>query len=362
MHRPQLSSAVPAAVRAAFGLLLGACAQGVVGAPPPTPGASGGGNSSIGGSTGAGGAPSITIGPWDAPPAGGSSGGTTEVVACTDGPGCNCSTLSVAVIGKPGKWGANPAGDSDTALQDWLNSSSAGTAKVDNYTARTTLTPDFLAPYNVIILASLSDDSNAGPFWTFDDTEVAAFQDWVVNQGGGVITLTGYSGNGQEINAPNQLLAFSGISYNNDGIGAPYSWPVSGCAGSNPIADWIKTDPVIANLSNNVTWIGLDNGRSINSPADGHVAATVPGPPIANVLVGKLVGKGHVLVYSDEWITYTTQWNGVGNPETTDPACVGFLPQDVYQTAQFWYNMIKWSQPSATCFTIVDEQQPVVVW
>ena len=106
MHRPQLSSAVPAAVRAAFGLLLGACAQGVVGAPPPTPGASGGGNSSIGGSTGAGGAPSITIGPWDAPPAGGSSGGTTtEVVACTDGPGCNCSTLSVAVIGKPGKVG-----------------------------------------------------------------------------------------------------------------------------------------------------------------------------------------------------------------------------------------------------------------
>ena len=101
--------------------------------------------------------------------------------------------------------------------------------------------------------------------------EVAAFQDWVVNQGGGVITLTGYSGNGQEINAPNQLLAFSGISYNNDGIGAPYSWPVSGCAGSNPIADWIKTDPVIANLSNNVTWIGLDNGRSINSPADDHL-------------------------------------------------------------------------------------------
>jgi hypothetical protein len=34
----------------------------------------------------------------------------------------------------------------------------------------------------------------------------------------------------------------------------------------------------------------------------------------------------------------------------------------VYQTAQFWYNMIKWSQPSAACFEIVDEQQPVVIW
>ncbi len=29
------------------------------------------------------------------------------------------------------------------------------------------------------------------------------------------------------------------------------------------------------------------------------------------------------------------------------------------RTARFWYNMIKWSQPSATCFRIVDAQQPV---
>jgi len=287
---------------------------------------------------------------------------TRQMVGCDGGDGCTCPPLNVAVLGKPGKWGANPNGDPDTALQDWLNSSSAGTARVDNFTNRVTLTSDFLATYDVIILASLSDDSNVGPFWTFDPSEVAAFQDWVTNKGGGVITLTGYSGNGQEINAPNQLIAFSGISYNNDGIGAPYSWPVSGCAGSNPISDWVKTDPVIANLSNNVTWIGLANGRSINAPADGHVAATVPGPPIANVLVGKLAGNGRVLVYADEWITYTTQWNGVGNPETNDPACAGFLPQDVYQTAQFWYNMIKWSQPSGSCFKIVDEQQPVVIW
>ena len=171
---------------------------------------------------------------------------TSQMVGCDGGDGCTCPPLNVAVLGKPGKWGANPNGDPDTALQDWLNSSSAGTARVDNFTNRVTLTSDFLATYNVIILASLSDDSNLGPFWTFDPSEVAAFQD--------------------------------------------------------------------------------------------------------------------VLVYGDEWITYTTQWNGVGNPETNDPACAGFLPQDVYQTAQFWYNMIKWSQPSAACFEIVDEQQPVVIW
>jgi hypothetical protein len=90
------------------------------------------------------------------------------------------------------------------------------------------------------------------------------------------------------------------------------------------------------------------------------VAATVAGPK--NALVGKLVGKGHVLVYADEWITYTSQWNGQGNSSANDPNCVGFLPQNDYQTAQFWYNMIKWSQPSATCFKIVDGQQPVTIW
>jgi len=350
---------------AAFCLALGACVGATVspvGGPNATGSAGAGGGASGVGSIRTGGVTAITIDTSIVTSAGGASAGTTEVVPCTDDAGCNCSTLSVAVIGKPGKWGANPNGDPDTALQEWLNSSSAGTAKADNYTTRVTLTSDFLAPYNVIILASLSDDSNAGPFWTFDASEVAAFQDWVVNKGGGVITLTGYSGNGSEINAPNQLIAFSGISYNSDGIYASYSWPVSGCAGSNPLSDWNRTDPVIANLSNGITWVGVDNGRSINAPADAHVAATVPGPPVKNALVGKIVGKGHVLAYGDEWITYTTQWNGSGNPKTSDPTCKGALPQDVYQTAQFWYNMIKWSQPSATCFKIVDGQQTVIIW
>ena len=355
------------AVLAALCLALAACSTSAVEASPPGGtnvfGSTGaGGNPSSAGSAGAGGL-SLTVDPSGTSPVDAGPGGPTELVPCTDGVGCNCSTLIVAVIGTPGTWGANPKGDSDTALQDWLNSSSAGTARVDNYTTRPTLTPDFLAPYNVIILASLSDNSLTGPFWTFDSSEVAAFADWVQNKGGGAIVLTSYTGDGREINAPNQLLAFSGISYNNDGIYAVCAdWRVCGCAVCNTLSDWNRTDPVIANLSNNVTWVGLDNGRSINAPADAHVAATVPGPPVKNALVGKLVGKGHVLAYSDEWITYTTQWNGKGNPHTTDPSCAGFLPQDDFQISQFWYNMIKWSQPTATCFKIVDGQQPVIVW
>src|SRR5438105_6196251 len=56
-----------------------------------------------------------------------------QKVGCDGGDACMCPSFKLAVIGKAGKWGANPNGDSDTALQDWLNSSSAGTAQVDNF-------------------------------------------------------------------------------------------------------------------------------------------------------------------------------------------------------------------------------------
>jgi len=186
---------------------LAGCAKSEVVSAGGANGGALGGGAVAQGTPGAGGTIQLTISIPTVTPSSVDAEVTSQMVGCDGGDGCACPPLNVAVLGKPGKWGANPNGDPDTALQDWLNSSSAGTARVDNFTDRVTLTSDFLATYNIIILASLSDDSNLGPFWTFDPSEVAAFQDWVVNNGGGVITLTGYSGNGQEINAPNQLLA-----------------------------------------------------------------------------------------------------------------------------------------------------------
>jgi hypothetical protein len=267
-----------------------------------------------------------------------------------------CPSFKLAVIGKAGKWGANPNGDSDTALQDWLNSSSAGTAQVDNFTSRPTLTPDFLVNYSVIILASLGDDSNNGPWWTFSADEVAAFRAWVENGGGG-ISLTGYSGDPGEIAPLNQLIGFSGIAYRADGVwGTCADSQTCNCTHSNTLSEWNRADPVVATLSTGVTFVGYQNGRAITAPSDAHVAATVGGT--SNALVGKLADKGRVLAYGDEWITYTSQWTGVGNPSTTDPNCAGYLPQDKYEIAQFWYNMIRWSQPAANCFTIVG---PIVI-
>jgi hypothetical protein len=336
------------------------CSKGsVIGS---SPGGGAGGSTGIG-QTGSGGKGPIVTVPVVSD---GSAQDDAEIVktkvACDGGAGCVCPPFNVAVMGTPGKWGAVRNGDPPTALMDWLNSSSAGTARADNFADRKTLTPDFLATYNVIIFASLSDDSDMGPWWTFSADEIAAFQAWVEN-GGGAIFLTGYS-SGNEQAPTNALLAFSGIKINQDRIGSCIDWKICGCAKSSTLTDWVRTDPVIASLSTGVTMVGFEGGHSIVAPPDAYVAATVPTQVGADVvaapaLVGKLVGEGRVLVFGDEWITYTSQWTGVG---LTDPDCKGFLPQDKYQIAQFWYNMIRWSQPAATCFTVVDKTNPVVIW
>jgi len=360
-------------VGVAFGAVVGLVLALSCSASSDSSGVQGSNNSASGGVTSIGSSTGSQAG-YVISDASGNIGGQTstldgEAVPCTNGDDCICPTLSVAVIGTRGQWGAqsNSTGlDSDTAFQDWLNSSSAGTARVDNHATKPTLTPNFLAGYNVIILAGLGDNSDTGPWWTFDATsELPAVADWV-RKGGGLISLSGYSGDPGESTAKNALLAFAGISYNSDRVGppCPADYRICGCsAGAAPITDWNQTDPVIAKLSLSVSMIGEVGGHSINAPTNAHVAATTTsGTSVYNLLVGEVVEQGRVLAYSDEWITYTSQWTGVGNPSSSDPSCAGYLPQDRFQTAQFWYNMIRWSQPNATCFKIVDKKQPVTVW
>lgn len=356
--------------RCAKGVLLGvmwcsalACSAASGGAGASISGAGGSSSLSTGGSTSS--SPGFVI--LDASTAGADAGDSeadADVVACTDGDNCICQTLSVAVIGKPGVWGDA----SDTAFQSWLNSSSAGTARVDNYLTKPLLTPGFLEAYNVIVLAGLGDDSNNGPWWTFNASELSAFQDWIESKGGGVISLSGYSGDDNEINAKNSLLEFTGISYQKENTSPPCVIKDNNnnlmcyrCGNPYQIPDWNRTDPIVANLCLGVTMVGMDGGHPISAPSDAHVAATTTkGSVTQNWLVGKLAGKGRVLVFADEWITYTNQWATSSNQ--SDPSCVGYQPQDLYQLSQFWYNMIRWTQSSASCFKIVDKQQPVMVW
>ncbi len=275
-----------------------------------------------------------------------------------------CTCINIAEFGKTGTFGAVQGQDGSTVFQDWLNSKS--TAKVDVYDTRTTLTPDLLSKYQVIILQDLTNIvaySQQSDYWTYSADEVQAVADWVKN-GGAIISLTGYfSDNAYEITPTNQLLAFSGISYNADDIlgscpsGICYCW-----GGSVPITAWNRNEQMTQQINS----VGAFRGRSINAQADATVFATYDGK---NAAVGKKIGKGRVFVFADEWVTYNSQWNdtSLSQPASNydDPynPCNGHKPSQELQIAQFWFNTISWCQPVvASCFRI-DEPSvtPVII-
>ena len=273
-----------------------------------------------------------------------------------------CTCINIAEFGLTGTFGAQQGGkDGSTAFQQWLNSKS--TAQVDVYATRTTITPDLLAKYQVIILQDLTNVVAYGQqsdFWTYSADEVAAVSDWV-NNGGSIISLTGYfSDNGYETIPTNQLLSFSGISYNSDDIITAADCPIDATknqqicwcwGGAVPITQWNTAEPMTTGISA----VGGFRGRSIKAPADATIFATFGGK---NVAVGVKVGKGRVFAFADEWITYNSQWNDTSltqGANFTDPnnPCYNKLPSQEFQIPQFWFNSISWCQPVVSqCFKI----------
>lgn len=284
----------------------------------------------------------------------------------------NCTCINIASIGREGVWGPCSS-DSTTALQNWLNTQS--TAQVDNYnTEKPTLTAEFLAKYDVILLqwmVTKGAQNDDGEPWQFTADEVNALKDWV-NNGGGLIALSGYQCSGQgctvhDVTATNQLLSFTDIQFNTNGVLDPAQ---SGCPNCNC---WGGSLPLGGPLQGSVgTWnqdtpIGKDIqsvGAYIARPIKSTIATVDCTDGTNNFAVHEVVGKGHVVAYGDEWVTYSGQW--LGTAECLDPrlytdpnsGCYERSAAQVFQISQFWYNVIKYAASSVECFTIED---PVIV-
>lgn len=208
-----------------------------------------------------------------------------------------CDCLLIATLGKPGEWG-----DGDV-FAAWLDdrSDNGATSLGDS-----TLTTELLAPYQVIVAEDIRGRA-------YSDAEVTALRQWV-ESGGGLMTLIGYGSASERTNI-NKLLAPSGIQYD--------STPILAGSPTVPITEW-QTHPV----SENVTQVGVDNGYEV--VGEGDVIARQAG---FDVLRGRTLGAGKVLVWGDEWITYDSEWTE--HPE--------------YQLERFWLNAIKWLTPMNEC-------------
>src|SRR5688500_17929200 len=99
------------------------------------------------------------------------AGGTAPRDPRCDAQG-NCSCINIGMIGRNGSFGAVPGMDGISALEAWLNANSS--AAVQSHLTKPTLTEEFLANYDVIILQALetsTDPMLAGTQWQFSADE-----------------------------------------------------------------------------------------------------------------------------------------------------------------------------------------------
>lgn len=214
-----------------------------------------------------------------------------------------CDCLRIATLGAPGKWGQ---GDVFAA---WLDSRSVkGAVALGGQVLDRTL----LDRYQVIVAQDLSTIGR-----TYSPAEVTALRDWV-DAGGGFLTLIGYGDPSERTNV-NTLLAPFSMSYASDQI---LQKPNGGS--TVPVTGWVAGHPVTQGVSK----VGVDNGYEV--VGNGLTLATEQGNTVLKALQ---VGKGRVLSWGDEWITYNSEWSG--HPD--------------YQVTLFWLNMIKFLTPPQEC-------------
>jgi hypothetical protein len=118
------------------------------------------------------------------------------------------------------------------------------------------------------------------------------------------------------------------------------------------VGKWDQTSPIGAYVND----LGAYGGRSIKS-----TTATVDATDGTHTYAAhEQIGKGHIVAYGDEWVTYAGEWLGTAKclspsmyTNMLDP-CYQKSAAQVFQIPQFWYNAIKYAASSVSCFDIMD--------
>jgi hypothetical protein len=294
----------------------------------------------------------------------------------------HCTCMNIASVGVHGVTGSNTDPGDTQPFITWLNTQSS--ASVDNFPTKPTITYDptntvdaaspgelLLNNYDVVILQWLANvpsnapDTPASSYWQFSSTEVSALQAWV-NNGGGIVSMSGYEQSSSEITPVNTLLSFTEMQYGTDSVLGPSCQLFDGGADSlcycNGVA--LPLGPPWANtpIGANITQVGAFLGRPVLTSGTDAVVDIQDAK--YKYAAHQTIGKGHVFVFTDEWVTYSSQWltvggdagGGVDYSNPYDP-CYQRSSGMIFQVPQFWYNCISYAGSAVSCpFTIV--QQP----
>jgi len=262
----------------------------------------------------------------ETPDAGGSNTLADAAAQRCDDAGRNCKCIAIANIGAVGSSGTTVSYDS------WLNRQS--NARVDNYPRPITIDTNFLAKYDELIFQDIST-------WTITADEVTAITAWV-QAGGGLMSMLGYQGSETEITAINLILAPLGFAYSGMPKGGGVLWQI--------VNNWNPASPIATNM--NGMGVNVHNGRALvdlnlGGTTDTALLTIAQAANGATYNLGytNTVGSGHVFPWSDEWVTYTSDWDD----ET------GTL-----NVEQFWYNTVAYLTPTNACKVVIDDPHVVV--
>ena len=225
-----------------------------------------------------------------------------------------CDCIKIATVGNPGTHGTLDV------FGTWIAGRASSGAVVS--LGSQVLTADLITPFNIIVI---EDIYLYGKGRAYTAAEAQVLSDWV-NKGGGLMTMTGYSSPPNDNANVNILLAPFGLSY-----GEVQILKKGASATTVPITEFVAHP-----ITTGVTAVGVDNGYEVSGPASPDpqsnftVYATGGGYRVGEAIQ---IGKGHVDVWGDEWITYNSEW--VNHPD--------------YQVPLFWTNTIKWLTVAGTC-------------
>ncbi len=199
--------------------------------------------------------------------------------------------LRIGILGNPGSFGASN-------FIAWLTSNGLSVTRTQTGTDEE-LTAEVIDDFDVVIIDRLTR--------TYTEEEADVLHGWV-EAGGGVMSMTGYSGSASDTENPNSLLAPLNLAY-------------SGGLVSGPVTSFTDHPTV-----NGLTSITFSGGFAVTA-IDGDVASTVAVatlPNEASAAMVNQVGEGRVFAWGDEWVQFDSEWSSM--PEVT----------------QFWAGVTGW--------------------
>ena len=184
-----------------------------------------------------------------------------------------CDCLSIGILGNPG---SNPSAN----FQDFLESKGTVTDRLFQATGDTLVAGD-LDDYQVVIVDRVPRMLTA--------EEAQVIYDYVAG-GGGLISMAGYENSGTQRGYQNSAISV---------LGTQYAAPIF----LSPTEVYVTPHPI----TDGVSGVQVYGGWTVNGPGESWVYTQENGPDDS---LGRLadLGDGSYIVFSDEWISFDSEW------------------------------------------------------